>query len=112
MPHSDDSGDAPLCPHFHHAIELIGRRWTGAIIWVLLQGRARYARLRSAIPEITDRMLTERLRELEQEGLVRRHVLPEQPVRVEYELTEKGRTLATAVDEVSRWADRWLAKRN
>jgi DNA-binding HxlR family transcriptional regulator len=96
-----------LCPHFHHAIELIGRRWTGAIVFVLLQGRARFGELRAAIPEITDRMLSERLRELEQAGIVERSVVPATPVRVEYELTEKGHALAGAVDALCSWAHAW-----
>lgn len=96
-----------LCPQFHHAIELIGRRWTGAIISLLLQTRCRYATLRDAIPEITDRMLSERLQELESEGIVERTVIPDTPVRVEYALTKKGRALATAVEAISDWAHKW-----
>src|SRR5438046_6357424 len=86
-----------LCARFHRASELIGRRWTGAIIFVLLKSRCRFATLRDAIPDITDRMLCERLQELEQEGIVDRTVVPETPVRVEYALTRKGRALAAAV---------------
>src|SRR5947199_394232 len=89
-----------LCARFHHASELIGRRWTGAIIFVLLRSRCRFATLREAIPDITDRMLSERLQELEDEGIVERHVVPESPVRVEYELTRKGRELSTAFDAI------------
>ncbi|HEV7240007.1 MAG TPA: helix-turn-helix domain-containing protein [Thermoanaerobaculia bacterium] len=96
-----------LCTPFHHAIELIGRRWTGAIISLLLQTRCRYATLRDAIPEITDRMLSERLQELESEGIVERTVIPDTPVRVEYSLTKKGRALATAVEAISDWAHKW-----
>ncbi len=76
-------GSAGLCARFHKAVELIGRRWSGAIIQILLNGPARYAELRSAIPDITDRMLSERLRELEDETIVARTVVPETPVRVE-----------------------------
>src|SRR5213594_2183307 len=86
-----------LCFKFHRASELIGRRWTGAIIYVLLESRCRFAVLRQAIPDITDRMLTERLQELETEGIVERTVVPEAPVRVEYSLTQKGRALANAI---------------
>jgi DNA-binding HxlR family transcriptional regulator len=97
-----------LCPRFHRASELIGRRWTGAIIFVLLKSRCRFATLREAIPGITDRMLSERLQELEREGVVARLVIPETPVRVEYELTRKGRALAAAVEAIADWADRWI----
>ena len=98
----------PLCSKFHRASELIGRRWNGAIIFVLMEARCRFATLRKEIPDITDRMLSERLFELEQEGIVERTVLPEAPVRVEYELTRKGRALATAVDAIAHWADKWV----
>ena len=97
-----------LCPRFHHASELIGRRGTGAIIYVLLKSRCRFATLREAIPDITDRMLSERLQELEQEGIAVRTVIPDTPVRVEYELTRKGRALAGAVDAIAAWAEKWV----
>jgi len=96
-----------LCTPFHHAIELIGRRWTGAIISLLLQTRCRFADLRDAIPEITDRMLSERLQELESEGIVERTVIPVTPVRVEYSLTKKGRALAAALAAIGDWAHKW-----
>jgi DNA-binding HxlR family transcriptional regulator len=96
-----------LCTQFHDAIELIGRRWTGAIIFLLLKSRCRFATLRDAIPDITDRMLSERLQELEQKGIVERTVVPETPVRVEYSLTKKGRALASAIDAISDWAHKW-----
>jgi DNA-binding HxlR family transcriptional regulator len=99
-----------LCAQFHRASELIGRRWTGAIIFVLLKSRCRFATLRDAIPDITDRMLSERLQELEQEGIVERTVLPETPVRVEYALTRKGRALGVAFDAIADWAHKWGAR--
>ena len=95
-----------LCARFHHASELIGRRWTGAIIFVLLQQTCRFATLRDAIPDITDRMLSERLQELEQEGLVERVVIPDTPVRVEYSLTKKGKGLAEAINSLASWAEK------
>ncbi len=96
-----------LCPRFHHAVELIGRRWSGAIIFVLLVGPARYGELRAAIPEITDRMLTERLHELELNGIVVRSVFPETPVRIEYALTEKGSALELPLKAIAEWAEAW-----
>jgi DNA-binding HxlR family transcriptional regulator len=96
-----------LCADFHHASELIGRRWTGAIIFILLRSRCRFATLREAIPAITDRMLSERLQELEDEGIVERSVIPETPVRVEYELTKKGRDLSPAFEAIGSWAHKW-----
>src|SRR5262245_53391987 len=104
-----ETAHAPeLCTRFHRASELIGRRWTGAIIFVLLRSRCRFATLRDAIPEITDRMLSDRLQELELEGIVERTVVPETPVRVEYALTKKGRALATAIAAITDWAHKWI----
>jgi DNA-binding HxlR family transcriptional regulator len=101
--------DIPLlCPRFRRASELIGRRWTGAIIYVLLEAHCRFATLRAAVPGITDRMLSERLQELEGEGILARTVVPETPVRVQYALTKKGRELATAVAAIAEWAERWI----
>src|SRR5262245_2421324 len=97
-----------LCVRFHRASELIGRRWTGAIIFVLMKARCRFATLRDAIPDITDRMLSERLQELEAEEIVERTVVPETPVRVEYALTRKGRELATVVEAITEWAHDWI----
>lgn len=97
-----------VCVRFHQAVELIGRRWSGAILHVLLQGPARFSVIGGALPEMTDRMLSERLRELEAAGLVARTVVPSVPVRVEYALTEQGRDLAPALDELAAWAHRWL----
>src|SRR5689334_19371277 len=97
-----------LCTRFHRASELIGRRWTGAIIYVLLSSRCRFATLRDAIPDITDRMLSERLQELEHEAIVERTVVPDTPVRVEYALTKKGRALAAAMDAIAQWAHDWI----
>jgi DNA-binding HxlR family transcriptional regulator len=98
-----------LCPRFRRASELIGRRWSGAIIYVLLRSRCRFATLRTAVPGITDRMLSERLQELEEEGILARTVVPETPVRVEYALTRKGRELAAAVGAIAEWAERWIS---
>src|SRR3981081_354733 len=93
-----------VCSQFHQAIERIGRRWSGAIIFVLMRSRARFAEIRDAIPEMTDRMLSERLQELELEGIVERTVVPDTPVRVEYALTKKGHALVPVVDAIVEWA--------
>jgi DNA-binding HxlR family transcriptional regulator len=99
-----------FCPRFHHAVELIGGRWTGAIIRALLSGVTRFSDLTHTIPGLSDRMLSERLKELEAEGVVERCVIPETPVRVEYRLTDKGRDLAGAVSAISAWAEEWLPR--
>jgi DNA-binding HxlR family transcriptional regulator len=103
------AGHSPeLCSRFHRASELIGRRWTGAIIFVLLKSRCRFGALSAAIPDITDRMLSDRLRELEEEGIIERTVFPDTPVRVEYALTRKGRALTSAINAITDWAHKWV----
>ena len=97
-----------LCTRFHYASELIGRRWNGAIIFMLLKQTCRFATLRDGIPDITDRMLSERLQELEAEGVVERVVVPDTPVRVEYSLTKKGKALANAIDSIANWAEKYI----
>jgi DNA-binding HxlR family transcriptional regulator len=101
-------GESKVCSRFHHAVELIGRRWSGAIISVMLGGPQCFNELLAAVPGLSDRLLTERLRELESEGLVRRTVRPGPPVRVSYELTEAGRSLEPVIEGLGRWAERWV----
>ena len=96
-----------FCPIYTHAIEIIGRRWTGAIVRSLLAGAGRYSEILATVPGLSDRLLSERLKELEQEGIVERVVTPSTPVRVEYRLTEKGRGLASVVRSVAAWAEEW-----
>jgi DNA-binding HxlR family transcriptional regulator len=97
-----------VCARFHAAIELIGARWTGAILRVLFTGHHRYAQIRAAVPGLSDTMLAERLRRLEADGLVERRVIPTSPVQVEYHLTEKGRDLEPVLDAVITWSHRWI----
>jgi DNA-binding HxlR family transcriptional regulator len=101
-------GKHEVCGRFHEAVELIGARWTGAILQVLMAGPVRYADLRAAVPEISDRMLCERLRALEAADIVIRTVSPEPPVRVDYDLTPKGRALEPALRAISHWAEKWV----
>ena len=97
-----------FCPRYHHAVELIGRRWTGAIVRAMLGGVCRFSDLTQTVPGLSDRMLSERLKELEAEGIVERQVYPDTPVRIEYHVTEKGRALASVVDSIAAWAEAWL----
>jgi DNA-binding HxlR family transcriptional regulator len=103
-----NSSSPEVCVRFHKASELIGRRWNGAIIFVMLKRPCRFATLRDAIPDITDRMLSGRLQELEREGIAARTVVPDTPVRIEYALTKKGRALAGAIQAITEWAHRWM----
>jgi DNA-binding HxlR family transcriptional regulator len=100
--------ESKVCTRFHHAVELIGRRWSGAIISVMLSGPQCFNELLTAVPGLSDRLLTERLRELESEGLVRRTVIPGPPVRVSYELTEAGENLKPVIESLGRWAEKWV----
>jgi len=97
-----------FCPRYHHAVEVIGRRWTGAIIRAMLGGVARFSDITQTVPGLSDRMLSERLRELEAEGIVERLVFAETPVRIEYRMTEKGRALAAVVESIATWAEEWI----
>lgn len=105
---SQQAAETALCPRYHRAVELIGRRWTGAIVRTLIGGPRRFNELLAAIPGISDRLLTERLRELESANVVRREVFAESPVRVVYELTPCGAELGPALDEIAHWAERWI----
>jgi DNA-binding HxlR family transcriptional regulator len=104
-----DGPPARVCPDFHHAVELIGKRWAGAIIWALSERPHYYAELSQAVPGLSDRLLSCRLRELEEQGMVRRSVHAGTPLRVSYALTEKGRALRPAINELRAWARRWNA---
>ncbi|MHC1685115.1 MAG: winged helix-turn-helix transcriptional regulator [Clostridiaceae bacterium] len=96
-----------LCPKFEAAFELLGKRWTGLIVRSLLGGSKRFSDIQEIIPNLSARMLTERFKELEEQGIVTRTVYPEMPVRIEYELTEKGKALEKSMDEIQKWAEEW-----
>jgi len=102
-----NSSAGEVCPHFHAAIELIGKRWTGAIVCALTERPMRFGELGKAVPGLSDRLLSQRLRELEEEGLVEREVEAGSPVRVTYSLSEVGRDLGPSIHELRVWARRW-----
>ncbi len=104
----DTEGLSAFCPKFHHAVELVGRRWTGAILRAMFAGNARFSDIASTVPGLSDRLLSERLKELTQEGLVER-VAHQDSGRVEYHLTAMGRELAPVIGFLSDWATRWLS---
>jgi DNA-binding HxlR family transcriptional regulator len=97
-----------FCPSFQHAVELLGKRWTGLIIKVLLAGPQRFGEIADQIEGVSDRMLSERLKEFEAEGLIERRVYPETPVRIEYRLTEKGQALDMVIEAMADWSHRWV----
>jgi DNA-binding HxlR family transcriptional regulator len=119
MPHVMEEGERagaadlppPCCPHLHEAVELVGRRWTGAILEVLRQSPRplRFSEIAQAIPDLSDRLCSERMKELEQRGLVERRVHAGPPVRVTYALTAMGAALEPTLTELKSWAQQWLA---
>jgi DNA-binding HxlR family transcriptional regulator len=97
-----------LCPKFEAAFELLGKRWTGLIIRVLMDGPRRFRDISDSIPQMSDKMLSERFKELEAAGVLKRNIYPEKPVRIEYSLTEKGKALRPVMDAVQAWAEEWV----
>src|SRR4029079_16816447 len=100
----DSGAKVGVCPHFHAAIELIGKRWTGAIVCALTERPMRFGELRRVVPGLSDRLLSQRLRGLEEEGVVQRDVEAGTPVRVTYSLTLRGEELGPAIRELRIWA--------
>ncbi|AEP00114.1 helix-turn-helix domain-containing protein [Weizmannia coagulans] len=101
-------GNQSLCPRFEKAFQLLGKRWVGVIIRVLSNGPMRFNEMAELIPHISQKVLSERLKELEDQGILVREVYPESPVRIEYRLTEKGEAIKPVLDEVQNWADKWV----
>jgi DNA-binding HxlR family transcriptional regulator len=96
-----------ICQHFQRAADLLGKRWSTLIVSAMLSGATRFSDIRDAVSPISDSLLSERLKQLEIDGIVRRDVTPSTPVLIEYHLTEEGRDLETVIDELRRWAERW-----
>ena len=97
-----------ICPRYEHAIQILGKRWTGLLLVALMDGPRRFCELTAYVEGLSDRVLSDRLRELEVEGIVSRVVYPNIPVRVEYELTDKGRALQPVVEAIQNWAQQWI----
>ncbi|CCQ98403.1 HTH-type transcriptional regulator YodB [[Clostridium] ultunense Esp] len=97
-----------MCPKYEAAIEILGKKWTGLIIRVLLHGPKRFKEIKEQIPQMSDKMLSDRMKELELSGILERRVYPETPVRIEYVLTTKGRDLEPIIEAIQAWADHWM----
>jgi DNA-binding HxlR family transcriptional regulator len=106
---ADPAARPACCSLYHRAIELVGKRWTGAILLVLMDGPLHFSGIRQLVPELSDRLLSERLKELEAEGIVERRVLDGSPVRVEYSLTPTGKALEPTLRSLKQWANEHLA---
>lgn len=100
--------DHKMCPKFETAFEILGKRWTGLIIQALITGCKHFREISAMIPQLSDRMLVQRLKELEASGIVKREVFPETPVRIQYSLTEKGYELKEVMESVQQWAEKWV----
>ncbi|GER88180.1 hypothetical protein KDW_23420 [Dictyobacter vulcani] len=99
---------ANTCPRYEHAVQVICKRWTGLLLDALMEGPRRFGELTVLVDGLSDRVLSDRLRELEAEGIVKRVVYPQIPVRVEYQLTEKGYALKPVTDAIHNWAEGWV----
>jgi DNA-binding HxlR family transcriptional regulator len=97
-----------ICPRFEKAMELLSKRWTALIVFQLTNGPQRFVAIENSIPNLSGKVLSDRLKELEEEGIIQRMVYPEKPVRIEYSLTDKGRDLAPLFGHISSWATRWI----
>jgi DNA-binding HxlR family transcriptional regulator len=100
--------DKQMCPKYESAIDILGKKWTGLIIHVLLDGPKRFRDIKKQIPEMSDRILTGRMKELEEYGILTRRVYPETPVRIEYELTEMGKDMKPVIQAIQKWGERWF----
>ena len=92
-----------------HVVRIVGGRWKPVLLFHLLEGRKRFSDLCRAVPNATQRMITLQLRELEADGVVVRHVYAQIPPRVEYELTELGRSLEALLLQMRDWGERFKA---
>jgi DNA-binding HxlR family transcriptional regulator len=97
-----------VCPRYERAVQLLGKRWTGMLLDALMQGPRRFCELTALVEGLSDRVLSDRLRELEAEGVVERVVYPQIPVRIEYHLTQKGYALKPVLDALHMWAEGWI----
>jgi DNA-binding HxlR family transcriptional regulator len=97
-----------MCPRYEQAMQILGKRWTGLLLASLLEGPRRFCELTATVGGLSDRVLSDRLRELEIEGIVERVVYPQIPVRVEYQLTAKGQALKPVIDAIHAWAEQWI----
>ncbi|GFR38654.1 MarR family transcriptional regulator [Insulibacter thermoxylanivorax] len=96
-----------ICPRFEKAMNLLSQKWTGLIVYQLLSGPQRFCHIESSIG-VSGKVLSERLKILENEGIVKREVYPETPVRIEYSLTDKGRALEPIIRDIENWSQTWL----
>lgn len=100
--------DFHMCPKYEKLANFLGKRWTGLILRVLLEGECRFSEILDNVSGLSSRLLTERLKEMEEMGLVERRVRNEYPIKVEYQLTEKGKALEPVITAMQRYAEQWI----
>lgn len=105
---SDELQQIPICNKVEHSYQLIGKKWVGLIIHSLIDEPKRFSEIHNYIPDLSKRVLNERMKELEESGIILRNVIPGRPVRIEYSLTRKGNELGKALKAVESWAEKWL----
>lgn len=96
-----------LCPKFEEAFSVIAQKWNGLLILVLLDGEKRFSEIKELIPELSDKVLADKLKSLEKAQIIERHVSNDTPIKVKYLLTQKGRDFKPILDEVHKWALKW-----
>lgn len=96
-----------ICPKFEKAISLLSQRWTALVVYQLLHGKQRFSEIQSSIG-ISGKVLSDRLKELEKQDLVKREVIPATPVIIEYSLTEKGFSMEPILRSIENWSQAWM----
>lgn len=96
-----------ICPKFEKAISLLSQRWTALIIYQLLTGPQRFNEIQTSIG-ISGKVLSDRLKDLESQDIIKREVIPETPVIIEYSLTEKGQSMESILREIENWSQAWI----
>ncbi|MBW4080827.1 helix-turn-helix domain-containing protein [Paenibacillus sp. S150] len=100
--------DFEMCPRFEKAVDMLSKRWVALIVFVLMKGPRRFGEIESCLSNLSGKVLSDRLKEMENEGIIQRTVYPEMPVRIEYSLTSKGNALAPILGEISNWSTDWI----
>jgi DNA-binding HxlR family transcriptional regulator len=102
-----DHIDDDQCRFFQASVELIGRRWSSAILMAVARGARRFSEILASVPGLSDRMLAQRLKELSSAGILAREVVPTMPVQVIYQLTPRGSELMASLQPLVQWGLRW-----
>lgn len=97
-----------MCPRYEQAVEVLGKRWTVLILRALMEGPRRFTEIKTYVDGLSDRLLSERLQDLEAAGIVERRVYAQRPVIIEYVLSERGYDLRPVLEAIQTWANKWV----